>query len=131
FYLGGKCAHCLQQLTLFGAELGALKALNTDLVALSTDDAVAIRTLKENQDGLKFPMPFLADPGLDVFKRFRAYDDFEGQPLHATFLIDGEGNVRYQRVSAEPFLDTAFIKDEAARVNRLLKSGHRAPADKP
>jgi alkyl hydroperoxide reductase subunit AhpC len=66
-------------------------------------------------------MPLLADPKLDVFKAYRAFDDFEGQPLHGTFLIDAEGNARYQRISAEPFLDVDFIKAESARVNRLVK----------
>ena len=66
-------------------------------------------------------MPMLADPKLDVFKRYRAFDDFENQPLHGTFLIDAQGNVRFQRISADPFLDVDFIKTEAARVNRMLK----------
>ena len=61
-------------------------------------------------------MPILADPKLDLFKRYRAYDDFESQPLHGTFLIDAQGNVRFQRISADPFLDVEFIKAEAARV---------------
>ena len=44
------------------------------------------------------------------------------QPLHATFLIDARGNVRFQRISSDPFLDVDFIKAEAARVNRMLKT---------
>jgi peroxiredoxin len=123
FALGGKCAHCMQQLQVFGKEFEALKALNTDLVAVSTDDPEAVRRLKENDDGVKFPMPLLADPKLEVFRRYRAYDDFEAQPLHGTFLVDAAGHVRYQRVSSDPFLDVDFIKAEAARVNRLLKTG--------
>src|SRR5262249_55590183 len=126
FFLGGRCAHCMQQLQLFGAEVGALRKLDTDLVAVSSDDAEATRKLKDNAEGVKFPLPMLADPKLEVFKRYRAYDDFEGQPLHGTFLVDAAGNVRYQRVSADPFLDVDFIKDEAARVNRLLGRGRPA-----
>jgi len=128
FFLGGKCAHCMQQLTLFRKEVESLKALNTDVVALSTDDADKTRELKENQEGLKFPMPILADPGLDVFKRYQAYDDFEGVPLHGTFLIDADGNVRFQRVSADPFLDVDFIKAEAARVDKVRRGGATATA---
>ena len=41
-------------------------------------------------------------------------------PLHGTFLIDPEGNVRYQDISYQPFLDVEFIIDELRRVNRLL-----------
>ena len=123
FFLGGKCAHCMQQLADFGKEDAALKALNTEVVAISTDDATAAKLLKENKDGIKFPMPLLADPTTEIFKRYHAYDDFEGTPMHGTFLIDAEGGVRFQRISAEPFLDVEFIKAEAARANRLLKAG--------
>jgi peroxiredoxin/tetratricopeptide (TPR) repeat protein len=121
FFLGGKCAHCMQQLQVFGKEFEALKKLNTDVVALGTDDLAASKALKENADGVKFPMPILPDPQLEVFHAYQAFDDFEGQPLHATVLIDGQGNVRYQRISAEPFLDVDFIKAEAERASRLVK----------
>jgi peroxiredoxin len=121
FFLGGKCAHCMQQLDLFGKELEALKAINTDLVAVSTDNVKATVALKQNKDGIAFPMPILSDPGLDVFKRYRAYDDFEEAPLHGVFLIDAAGKVRYQRISADPFLDVEFVKTEAARVDRMFK----------
>ncbi|MFO0909952.1 MAG: redoxin domain-containing protein [Isosphaeraceae bacterium] len=120
FFLGGKCAHCMQQLQLFGKEIEALKKLDTELVAVSTDDLETTRRLKENEEGVKFPMALLADPKLEVFRRYRAYDDFEEVPLHGTFLIDKAGNVRFQRIAAEPFLDIDFIKAESARVNRLV-----------
>src|SRR5262249_4793737 len=113
FFLGGKCAHCMQQLQVFGKEIEALKANNTEIVALSTDDAEATKALKENRDKIKFPMPMLADPKHEVFKAYRAFDDFEGQPLHGTFLIDAKGAVRFQRISADPFLDVDFIKSES------------------
>ena len=121
FVLGNKCAHCMQQLQVFGKEIDALKALNTTLVAVSTDDPDACKALKNNADGIKFPMPLLADPKFDVFKPYQAFDDFEDQPLHGAFLIDAQGNVRFQRISADPFLDVDFMKTEAARINRLAK----------
>ena len=120
FFLGGKCPHCMQQLQLFGKENDAFKKLNTEIVAISSDGAEAAKTLKNNAEGVRFPMPLLADPKLDVFRAYRAFDDFENVPLHATFLIDAQGNVRFQRISAEPFLDVDFLKTEAARVNRLV-----------
>ncbi len=105
--------HCMQQLQTFGKELDALKALNTEVVAVSTDDLETTRELKNNPDKIKFSMPMLADDKLEVFKAYRAFDDFEGQPLHGTYLIDAKGMVRFQRISADPFLDTDFIKTEA------------------
>jgi peroxiredoxin len=127
FFLGGKCAHCMQQLQLFGGEYENLRKLNVETLAISTDDAEATRELKNNPDGVKFPIPMLPDPKLDLFRRYEAFDDFENQPLHGTFLIDPNGHVRFQRVSADPFLEVEFIKTEAARVNRLLtkRTSHR------
>jgi peroxiredoxin len=121
-FLGGKCAHCMQQLQTFSKEIDALKTLNAEVVAVSTDDLDATLALKNNPDKVKFSLPMLSDPKLDVFKAYRAFDDFEGQPLHGTFLIDANGMVRFQRISADPFLDVDFIKTETARVNRLLKN---------
>ena len=122
FFLGGKCAHCMQQLQLFCKEYEALKKQNIETVAIGTDDLEATKALKANKDGIKFAMPMLADPKLELFKLYRAYDDFESQPLHGTFLIDAQGNVRFQRISADPFLDVEFIKTEAERVNRILQA---------
>lgn len=121
FFLGGKCAHCMQQLQVFGKEFEALQKQNTDVVAIGTDDLAATKALKENAEAVKFPMPILPDPTHEVFKAYHAFDDFENAPLHGTFLIDAQGNVRFQRISAEPFLDVEFIKSEAARVSRLVK----------
>jgi alkyl hydroperoxide reductase subunit AhpC len=62
------------------------------------------------------PFPLSADPELAVFKAYRAYDDFENIPLHATYLIDGEGLVRWHDISYEPFLNARFLLDESKRL---------------
>jgi len=121
FFLGQKCAHCMQQLQLFGKEYETFRKSGIETVAISTDDLLAARDLKNNKDGIKFPMPILADPKLDLFKLYRAFDDFESLPLHGTFLIDAQGNVRFQRISADPFLEVDFIRAEAERVDRILR----------
>ena len=51
-----------------------------------------------------------------AFKAYRAYDDFEDMPLHGTFLIDGEGLIRWHDISYEPFLEPDFLLDEAKRI---------------
>ena len=81
----------MQQLQTFGKEYEALKKLNVETVAIGSDDLDAAKALKNNKDGIKFPMPILADPKLELFKLYQAYDDFENQPLHGTFLIDAQG----------------------------------------
>ena len=110
----------MQQLQLFGKEYEAFRKRGIETVAVTTDDLAAARELKNNKDGIKFPMPMLPDPKLESFKLYRAFDDFENQPLHGTFLIDEKGDVRFQRISADPFLDVDFIRTEAERVSRML-----------
>ena len=44
------------------------------------------------------------------------YDDFEKSAIHGTFLIDGQGKIRWQDISAEPFMDGAFLLKEAKRL---------------
>jgi peroxiredoxin/tetratricopeptide (TPR) repeat protein len=128
FYLGGKCAHCVQQLEAFGKDYEAFKAMGVDIVAIGTDDQATAQGLKSNTDGIKFPMPLLIDSGLRTFKAYRAYDDFEDQPLHGTFLIDSQGGVRFQNISYTPLMDVAFVKQEAERVTQLLRNNQRPGA---
>lgn len=123
FFLGGKCAHCMQQLQLFGKEFENFKKAGTDIVAVSTDDLEKSRELKNNADGVKFPMPILSNPDLAIFKRHAAFDDFENVPLHGLFIIDEHGMVRFQRLSPDPFMDVDFVKAESARVKNLVKHG--------
>ena len=121
FFLGGKCAHCMQQLETFGKEFEALKkAERRDGRRQYRRRATPPGPSRTTRTGSSSPCRSCADPRLELFKRYRAYDDFESQPLHGTFLIDAEGNVRFQRISADPFLDVEFIKTEAARVNRIV-----------
>ena len=80
----------------------------------------------DNYTGEKFQTLLLSDTNLDVFKAFRAYDDFEQLPLHGTFIIDGDGRVRWQDIGYEPFMDVNFVLAEA---QRLLAQDH-APAAK-
>ncbi len=121
FYLGGKCAHCMQQLEEFGKQIKAFADVDTDLIAIGTDTLEEAKALKANSAGIKFPMPFLPDPTLEFFKKYQVFDDFENTPLHGAFLIDKRGQIRFQRISADPFLDVEFLKGEAARINKMVK----------
>ena len=122
FFLGGSCAHCMQQLQEFTKESTEFSALDTDLIAISTDQVSVTQELKHNQAGIQFSMPILADPELNVFKRFYSHDDFENRPMHGTFFIDRAGKIRFQRISAEPFLDLSFLKQEIRRINRIART---------
>jgi len=58
---------------------------------------------------------------LATFKAYRAFDDFENQALHGTFIIDERGLVRWQDISFEPFMDGKFVLKEAQRLLNVGK----------
>ena len=53
---------------------------------------------------------------LEIFKKYRCFDDFEKLTMHGTFLIDGDGMVRWQDISYEPFMNPDFVLKEARRL---------------
>ncbi|MEE3220482.1 MAG: redoxin domain-containing protein, partial [Planctomycetota bacterium] len=87
-----------------------------ELAAISTDDMSGLKESIENYDEGVLPIPLVADAELDVFKAYRAYDDFERQPLHGTFLVAPDGLVLWQDISYQPFMDAKFLLNEAQRL---------------
>ncbi len=51
-----------------------------------------------------------------MFRAYGAFDDFEDVNLHGTFLVDGDGLVRWNDVGFEPFMDAAFLLAESKRL---------------
>lgn len=118
FYLGYGCLHCAKQLQAFGAAASDFRAAGFEVVAISSDDAEGLKISFKNYQGAEIPFPLLSDSTLSVFKSYRCYDDFEQQPLHGTFVIDGSGLTRWQDIGPEPFMDTKFLLSEAKRLLR-------------
>jgi peroxiredoxin len=118
FYLGFGCLHCVEQLHAFAPHAEAYREAGIDVIAISTesqDDLVTgIKTFDKELN-----MPLFADESHAAFKSFRCWDDFEDQPLHGTFLIDAEGQVRWQDISYEPFMDAEFLLEESQRLLKL------------
>ena len=116
-YLGSGCSHCIEQLNAFGPAGKDYAAAGIDIIAVSTDNATDLnKTFLQAKDAQGFPFPIVADPGLAAFKAYRAYDDFESQALHGTFLIDSAGYVRWQDISSKPFSDAAWLLAESKRL---------------
>ena len=59
------------------------------------------------------------DRSMEVFRAWNAYDDFEKQPLHGTFIIDPAGRVLWQDIGADPFEDPDFVIEEGLRLLEL------------
>jgi len=116
FYLGSGCLHCVEQLQKFAPMAEQYAAAGISIVAVSSEplDTLTESLAKISPDE-PIPFPLVADPELAVFKDYRAYGDFEQMALHGTYLIDGEGLVRWHDISYEPFLNPQFLLDEAQR----------------
>ena len=122
FYLGFGCLHCVDQLQAFAPKTKAFSDAGISLVAIGSD---SIRDLKKSVDRYSsdggFPFQLVSDESLVVFKQYQAYDDFERTPLHATYLIDGLGRIRWHDIGANPFMDVDFLLKES---KRLLSPGN-------
>lgn len=128
FYLGHGCLHCVEQLHAFADDADRFQSCGIELIGVSSE------TLEQLQQAVAafgagsktIPFPLVCDPEHEQFHEYRCYDDFEDAPLHGTFLIDGEGKIRWHDISFEPFTDTDFLLKESQRLLRPESSS--APA---
>ena len=65
-----------------------------ELIAISTDNMKELKKSHDKYRKGKFPFPLVSNAKLDVFKKYRCFDDFENSEMHGTFLIDGKGVIR-------------------------------------
>ncbi|MCA9214972.1 MAG: redoxin domain-containing protein [Planctomycetales bacterium] len=115
FFLGHGCLHCAEQLHAFAPQAEKFREAGIEMIAISSDKQTDLSKSVEDFGSL-IPIRLVSDSELDVFKMYRAFDDFENQPLHGTFLIDGDGNIRWQDIGHEPFMDHEFVLKEAKRL---------------
>lgn len=117
FYLGYGCLHCVEQLKAAAPMAEQFSASGISIVAISSDSVADLRKSIE-KSGLPngMPFPLVSDQQLSAFKAYRAFDDFENAPLHATFLIDGQDRVRWQDIGFQPFTDFQFLLNESKRL---------------
>lgn len=115
FYLGYGCLHCAEQLQAIAKKFDDVKAAGFEVIAISTDEQVNLKRASESLE-TELPFPLVADPEMTVFREYRCYDDFEKAALHGTFVIDGNGRIRWQDISYDPFIDTDFLIKEGQRL---------------
>jgi peroxiredoxin len=132
FYLGSGCSHCIEQLNLFAPYAEAYRKAGITLLAVSVDSPEKLHeTAAKAKGGSGYPFPILADPGLTAFRMFRAYDDFEQQPLHGVFLVDGAGLLRWQNISYQPFDQPEWLLRESQRLLGLTDVGRQISGKGP
>ncbi|MBI2824483.1 MAG: redoxin domain-containing protein [Planctomycetia bacterium] len=121
FYLGFGCLHCVEQVRALAPMAGELADAGISIVAISTESAEQLKSALAIRPAADGPLtfPIVADPGMQAFHQYRAFDDFEGIPLHGAFLVDGAGLVRWQDIGPEPFMDLKFLLGESKRLLAL------------
>jgi peroxiredoxin len=120
FYLGAACTHCMKQVNEFAKVAPEYEKAGISLAAITREPLFLAGRISEQMSTKKMPpFPIYCDPGLTMFKTFRAFDDFEDEPLHAAVLIDAKGRLRWIDVSWEPFSNTQFLVKEAQRLLSL------------
>ena len=116
FYLGYGCLHCAEQLQSFAPMTQEFEKAGLSLIAISTDSPAKLSEAHKLYKEGAFPFPLVSNSNLDVFRQYRVFDDFEEMPLHGTFLIDGNGRIRWHDISYEPFNNPKFLLGEAKRL---------------
>ena len=117
YYLGSGCKHCIEQLDAFSGVAEQYQELQIPIVAVSRESVSDLHKTRDMvADDDWFPFTVLSDEAMENFKSYRAYDDFEDLALHGTYLIDGDGLVRWQDISFEPFMHPEFLLEEAERL---------------
>ncbi len=117
FYLGSACTHCMTQINAFSKVSADFEKAGVQMAAITLEPmSLAVRITEQMTTKKLPPFPIYCDPSLAMFKTFKAYDDFEEEPLHAAVLVDAQGRLRWWDVSWEPFTDTKFLLEESQRL---------------
>lgn len=119
FYLGAGCLHCTEQLTAMADQYADFEKAGLPILAISTDTVEDLKKSQDNYTKGEMPFPLVSDVQKEVFRQYTAHDDFEEQPLHGTFVLDGKGRMLWSDISADPFMDLDFLIAEAKRLLSL------------
>ncbi|MGB0333001.1 MAG: peroxiredoxin family protein, partial [Planctomycetota bacterium] len=129
-FLGFGCVHCVEQLQVLAPMAEQFAEAGIEIVAIGLEGPEAVaESLGGDPSDTGFPFRVLCDPSRTQFKAWRAYDDFEDIALHGTYLVDGQGRIRWIDISHLPFMDAEFLLDESRRLLGLPVRGEdRTPA---
>jgi len=122
FFLGVSCPFCRVQLNKFEPQLADFREAGIEFIAITSDNLENLQRVtgsdvEKSETGKKLlPFPVFADPGLNAFKAFRAYDDFDEFPMHATFLLDPKGRILWSDVGHSPFNHPEALLQETQRL---------------
>ncbi len=114
---------CPTELKGFAAAQNDFDAINTALIAASTDSAWAHKAWFE-RDLPDVTFPVLADTSLQLTRDYGVLIEETGTALRGTFVIDQYGVLRYMVVSD---LNVGRSVEETLRVVKALQTGELCP----
>jgi peroxiredoxin (alkyl hydroperoxide reductase subunit C) len=95
--------------------------LDADVLGFSPDNEYCKLAWKESNDIIRnIQHPLCCDAGSELAKDLGVYNDKEGVPYRATYIIDPEGVIQHYSVNA---LDTGRNAEEILRTLNALQSG--------
>jgi peroxiredoxin (alkyl hydroperoxide reductase subunit C) len=115
---------CPTEITALSDSAAIFSDLDTEILGVSTDSKFShrawINTSKEDNGLGKLNFPLAADLTHQVSKEYGVYIEDEGVALRGLFIIDPEGELKYQVVNHN---DVGRSVDETLRVLQALQSG--------
>ncbi|WP_338552487.1 peroxiredoxin [Paenibacillus sp. KS-LC4] len=119
---------CPTEITALSLAADAFKKLNTEILGVSVDSQHSHKAwinTPVNDNGLgKLEFPLAADITKKIAKDYGVLIEEEGIALRGLFIIDPEGEVKYQVVNHN---DVGRSVDETLRVLQALQSGGLCP----
>jgi peroxiredoxin len=109
FVKGSFCPYCMSQVATMSERL-ADRNVNVYVVSSSSEDDLKAFP--------KTPFHLIADPELRFYK---TYGVFNGEPRHATIVLNAEGREVFRNVDDEPMIDTMPVI-QAIESSRILSA---------
>lgn len=119
FYYGYYCDHCVAQLFALDADYTRFRALGGQILAISADEPA--HTAEQLATYGAFSFPVLSDSQNRVAANYGVYKPSKSpgsvELLHATFLVDQSGIVRWCQYGLTPFTDNNSLLAELEKLS--------------
>ncbi len=109
----------MEQLHSLVPRAGAFEKAGIPIVTIGSDTVDQVKASMQvaiENDDPPLPFPVLCDPEGVAFKAYGCWNEFDDEALHGTFLVDADGRIRWQDISAWPFMETDFLLAECVQL---------------
>jgi len=110
---GASCLNCSVQIKEYIAKYEDFKNANISVLGVSSKNT---EDLLEGLKDMDIHFPLSCDISGNVMR------DFGCMGLHGTFIVDSDGNIRWQHIASLPFLNVEEVFQKAVEINDKAKS---------